>query len=78
MMHSEGRPKDIPSGEWLSILREFHEGLTELGIKSDLFTSNRILINLWNTYERGIEKDPALAIAALDDNFEYLFGTERD
>jgi hypothetical protein len=78
MMHSEGRPKDIPSGEWLSILREFHEGLTELGIKSDLFMANRILINLWNRYERGVEKDPALAVAVLNDNIKFVFGTERD
>jgi hypothetical protein len=78
MRHSQGRPKDIPSGEWLTILRELHEGLTELGIKSDLFTSNRILINLWKAYERGDKKDPALAVAALDGNFEFVFGTERD
>jgi hypothetical protein len=78
MMHSQGRPKGIPSGEWFTILREFHEGLTELGIKIDLFTSNRILINIWNAYERGVEKDPSLAVAAWDDNFEFVFGTERD
>ncbi|HOO44713.1 MAG TPA: hypothetical protein PLM29_00685 [Deltaproteobacteria bacterium] len=65
---------DERAGTRLKAAREIMTGLSEQGIRCDLFKANRIMVNLWTAYQKGAKEDPGMMAAVLNGEFQIKGG----